>query len=285
MSEISPALLGKDPATPEPPERGEPDLSFVMPCYNEEGLVRYTVTRLFAAFDKSPYRLELVAVDNGSSDRTGDILRELAGEGFHVVVHRVDVNQGYGNGILAGFPRCSARWVGIIPADGQVDAEDVVRLFDALQATDGRMLGKVRRRFRMDGWYRKLVSVSYNLMVRALWPRLESIDVNGSPKILPREALEVMNLESRQWFLDPEIMIKAHYMGLRVLELNVFARMRGAGVSHVKPTTCWEFFRKLLGMRLSTQSARWRRSMSEAFEQACQRRAANAAAVPAQRPR
>jgi glycosyltransferase involved in cell wall biosynthesis len=266
------------PHLPMPPEAGggEPDVSFVMPCYNEEGIVRYTVTRLFAAFERAGYRLELVAVDNGSRDRTGQILRSLAAEGYNVVPHRVEVNQGYGNGILAGLPLCTARWVGIIPADGQVDAEDVVRLFDALQAADRPTLGKVRRRFRLDGWRRKVVSVSYNLMVRLLWPRLESIDVNGSPKILPREALEAMHLESRQWFLDPEIMVKAHYMGLRVLELNVFARMRGAGVSHVQATTCWEFARKLIAVRLSTRSARWRRSLAEAFEQACRKREAEA---------
>jgi glycosyltransferase involved in cell wall biosynthesis len=261
--------------------RGEPDVSFVMPCYNEEGIVRYTVTRLFAAFERAGYRLELVAVDNGSRDGTGRILRDLAAAGYNLVPHRIDVNDGYGNGVLAGLPLCTARWVGIIPADGEVDAEDVVRLFDALQAADRPTLGKVRRRFRMDGWRRKVMSVSYNLMVRLLWPRLESIDVNGSPKILPREALEVMNLESRQWFLDPEIMVKAHYMGLRVLELNVFARMRGAGVSHVRATTCWEFFRKLIAMRLSARTAHWRGSLARALQAVPER---EAAAAPARRP-
>jgi glycosyltransferase involved in cell wall biosynthesis len=281
MNDTRTALTPDGTMAPET-DRAAPDVSFVMPCYNEEGLVRYTVTRLFAAFERAGYHLELVAVDNGSRDRTGQILRDLAAQGLNVVPHRVDANEGYGNGILAGLPLCAARWVGIIPADGQVDAEDVVRLFDALQGADRPMLGKVRRRFRMDGWQRKVVSISYNLMVRLLWPRLESIDVNGSPKILPREALDVMNLESRQWFLDPEIMVKAHYMGLRVLELNVFARMRGAGVSHVRAATCWEFFRKLVAMRLSTCSGRWRRSLSEAYEQA--RRQRDVPAGPAPHP-
>ena len=65
-----------------------------------------------------------------------------------------------------------------------------------------------------------------------------------------------MNLKSHDWFLDPEMMIKAHYMGLHVLELNVFARMRGAGLSHVRVSTCWEFFRNLLSYRFSSD---WKR--------------------------
>jgi len=55
-----------------------PDLSLVMPCYNEEALVGYTIPKLFDAFSKAGHQLELVAVDNGSCDRTGERLRALA---------------------------------------------------------------------------------------------------------------------------------------------------------------------------------------------------------------
>ena len=237
-----------------------PDVSLVVPCYNEEGIVGYTLQRLHGAFTKAGYLLELVVVDNGSADRTGEIIHEFATRHENVVCHRVDVNEGYGFGILSGIPRCKAPWIGMIPADGQVDAEDVVRLYEAVITTDGNVLGKVRRRFRMDGLYRKLVSTSYNVFVRILWPSLESIDINGSPKLLPRDAIMNMGLRSKGWLLDPEIMIKAHYMGLRVMEFNVFSRMRGNGVSHVKVMTCWEFLHNLLRFRFSRE---WKRNFQE----------------------
>lgn len=241
-----------------------PDVSFVMPCYNEEGVIGYTIPRMIQAFERAGYRLELIAVDNGSHDRTGEILRTLAARFPALRPHRVERNIGYGNGILSGIPLATAPWVGMIPADGQVDAEDVVRLFEAVTVTDGHVLGKVRRRFRMDGLARKVVSTSYNLFVRLLWPRLDSLDINGSPKLLPREALLAMQLRSTDWFLDPEIMVKAHCMGLRVLEFNVFARMRGNGVSHVRAITCWEFFRNLLRFRFSGELAAWQHDLDAA---------------------
>lgn len=237
----------------------EPDISIVMPAYNEEEIVEYTVRRLVGAFEAAGHRLELIAVDNGSTDRTGEILHALAAEFPQVVPHRVEVNEGYGNGVTSGFTRCRAKWVGWIPADGQVDAEDVVRLYDAIAATDGRTLAKVRRRFRMDGLLRKIVSISYNALVWILWPRLGSLDLNGVPKIMSRDVLGAMQITSKEWFLDPEIMIKAHYMGIRVLELNVFARMRGAGLSHVRASTCLDFFRGLLEFRFSPRVRAWRR--------------------------
>jgi glycosyltransferase involved in cell wall biosynthesis len=239
-----------------------PDLSLVVPCYNEEAIVGHTLTQLSDAFSRANRLLQLIAVDNGSADRTGEIIAELAAERPEIMPVRVDVNVGYGNGVLEGFPRASAQWVGIIPADGQVDAEDVVRLFEAVRGTDGNVLGKVRRRFRMDGLVRKVVSVSYNLFFRVLWPGLRTLDVNGSPKIFPRRLLPELDLQSKAWFLDPELMVKAHYMGLRIVELNVFARMRGSGLSHIRAATCWEFLSKLLAFRFSPRLSRWRRRLS-----------------------
>jgi len=239
-----------DGITPE-----APDIAFVMPCYNEEETVGYTIPHLVTAFEARGHRLQLVAVDNGSTDGTARVLEDLGQQFPAIILHRVEVNQGYGWGVLSGLPLCTAPWVGIIPADGQVDAEDVVRLFEAVKPTMGNVLGKVRRRFRMDGLFRKIVSAAYNVFVRVMWPRLGSIDINGSPKILPGNVIPTLRLESKGWLLDPEIMVKAHQIGLRIIELNVFARMRGTGVSHVRATTCWEFFRALILARLF---GRWR---------------------------
>jgi len=244
----------------------QPQLSLVMPCYNEESAIRYTIPRLMDAFSAAGHRLQIVAVDNGSTDRTGEIIGELAARYDGVTPHRVEVNQGYGYGLLSGIPHCLAPWIGFIPADGQVDAEDVVRLYDAAAAAEGWVVAKVRRRFRMDGLLRKFISTSYNLFVRTLWPGLKSLDVNGTPKLIPREVLLAMELGSTGWFLDPEILIKAHYMGVRILEFNSFARMRGSGLSHVRATTAWEFFRKLLVYRFSSELVDWKRNVKRADE-------------------
>lgn len=237
-----------------------PHLSLVVPAYNEEAIVASTLRNLLDAFGRAGVRLELVVVDNGSRDRTGAIVAELAAATSAVRPVRVEVNRGYGFGVLQGIPHCTAPWIGFIPADGQVDAADVVALFQAVEGSDGRVLAKVRRRFRLDGFKRKFVSVTYNLLVLALWPSLGSLDVNGTPKILHRDVLSVLDLSSHGWLLDPELMIKSHYLGVRVLEFNVFSRMRGNGLSHVRPSTCWDFLKGLAELRFSPRLRRWRRT-------------------------
>jgi glycosyltransferase involved in cell wall biosynthesis len=229
-----------------------------MPCYNEEESIPYTIPRLLQAFERAGHRLQLIAVDNGSRDQTGEIIQSFAAANPSVTPLTLKINYGYGNGVLEAMSLCTAPWVGIIPADGQVDAEDVVRLFEYVKSTHGCVLGKVRRRFRMDGLQRKIISICYNGLIWMLWPGLGSIDVNGTPKILPRTVMQSMRLTSKNWLLDPEMVFKAHYMGLQIMELNVFARLRSAGVSHVRLGTCGQFLWNLLIFRFSSS---WRRNL------------------------
>jgi glycosyltransferase involved in cell wall biosynthesis len=252
----------------------QPALSLVMPCYNEEAIVGQTVKRTVQAFRRAEIVVEIVTVDNGSRDSTPDVLARLAEEYPEVVVTRVPVNQGYGYGVLSGIPLCRGGWIGVVPADGQVDAEDAVRLFEDALATGEPVLAKARRRFRMDGWNRKLVSIGYNTFFKLLWPGVDSLDINGLPKIMPRDVMHRMQLGSRRWLLDPEIMIKAHLLGVRVLEYNVFARMRGNGLSHVRASTCLEFLRGVLRFRFSSELRQWRKGL----------RATQASATPTDAP-
>ena len=238
--------------------RGALDISIIMPCYNEQEAIPHTIPQLVEAFERAGHRFEIIACDNGSRDRTGEIIKQFVARGLPVVYHRVEHNEGYGNGILKSIPVCTARWVGVIAADGQVDAEDAARLFEAVKHSDGLVLGKVRRRFRLDGFTRKVISVLYNGLVFVLWPRLGSIDVNGNPKIVRRDVLAAMDLQSKDWFIDPELMIKAHYLGVRVIEMNVFARMRSNGLSHVRPSACVEFMLNLLRFRFGGALSAWR---------------------------
>jgi len=74
--------------------RSDPEFSLVIPCYNEEAVVSHTISRLLDAFKRAGYRLELIAVDNGSHDRTGEILRGWAVRNPALIHHMVEINEG-----------------------------------------------------------------------------------------------------------------------------------------------------------------------------------------------
>jgi glycosyltransferase involved in cell wall biosynthesis len=230
---------------------GQPELSLVVPCYNEADVIRNTATRLIKVFREREVNFELVLVDNGSKDGTGEIIDQMVEEGLPVVKVRIQVNEGYGNGVLEGLRVCQGKLVGFVCADGQVEAHDVGKVYDIAAHARSPLLVKVRRRFRMDGIARKIVSIIYNVMTVLLFGNLSSIDLNGNPKILPREYLERMNLQSKDWFLDAEVMIKAKKLSLNVFEMNVIAQMREGGKSNVRGSTIREFLLNLYRYRFN----------------------------------
>lgn len=236
-----------------------PHLSLVMPCYNEEACLASTAGALVEAFVEEGVRLELVLVDNGSRDGTGAVIDALAARGLPVVKVAVPVNRGYGHGIRAGLACCTGPLVGYLCADGQVAPEDVVRTYRLMESREERVVAKVRRRFRHDSWRRKIVSVAYNLLMLASFGWLGAIDVNGSPKIFSRRNLARLRLESDDWFLDPELIVKTRALGLRVIEIDVEGYARSAGTSHVKRDTVLEFLRNIVRYRFGGALAAWAR--------------------------
>lgn len=244
-----------------PTPRKPAAVSMVMPCYNEEACLNTTARELLDAFDRAGVALELVLVDNGSRDRTGEIIDGLIAEGLPVVKVSVAVNHGYGNGVLEGLKSCTAPMAGYLCADGQVAAAEAVRTYQEAASAQVPTLAKVRRRFRKDSWRRKLISVLYNFGMQAVFGWLGSIDLNASPKVFPRAALAPLQLESRDWFLDPELMIKAKHLGLHIRERDVEGLPRAGGKSNVRFSTCLQFLKNILRYRFGSEHRAWKHAV------------------------
>ena len=240
-----------------------PDLSLAMPCYNEEACLDRTVPPLVEAFRAAGIDLELVMVDNGSMDRTSEVIDGLIARGFPIRKVAVPVNRGQGLGIRTGLDACRGRHIGYLAADGQVAPESVLLIYRAVATAGDRTIAKVRRRFRPDSLTRKIVSIIYNVGMLVIFPGMPSMDVNGSPRIMPREILPVMELTSSDWFLEAEIMLKVQYLRLMVIEIDVPGHLRKGGRSNVSSRTIFEFLRNILRYRVGGPWREWRRRVSE----------------------
>jgi len=238
-----------------------PDISLVMPCYNEEDAIEQTAPELIDVFSQDGIDIELVLVNNGSTDKTGEIIDNLVRRRYPITKVQLEKNQGYGGGILEGLKKCKAPIVGYLCADGQVSAEDTLMAFRLIKGRENRTITKVRRRFRQDSWKRKVVSILYNGLMQVLFGWLGAIDINGSPKIFSRKTLEAMALSSKDWFLDPEIITKAKYLGLRIIEVDVEGHARKGGASHVNFGTCFEFMKNILSYRFGDALHEWKLKM------------------------
>lgn len=231
-----------------------PAISLVIPLYNEEDNVRSLVATLGNALERAGLVFELLLVDNGSSDATGRLVDELCGEDPRLRKVSVTVNEGYGHGILRGLAEARGRHLAFMCGDLQVSEGDVVRILT--HAIEGRFdLCKASRVERHDGAKRKFFSFALNKLVPLVFATLGR-DVNGTPKVMTRELYSRLDLESKRWFIDAEIMIKATAMpGIRIAEVPVVFRARREGRSAVRclPASL-EFLREMARYRMSDLS-------------------------------
>ena len=223
------------------------EFSVVIPFFNEEKNIEKVVQEVSEAFSGRDFRYELVLVDNGSSDETLDILRRMHGSYEYIKIVRVATNIGFGWGILQGFSVAEGRYLGFMGGDGQSRASDLLRIFHKVR--DGRLdMVKALRVQRWDGWQRRCISGVYNSFFSWIFGfRVQ--DVNGSPKVMTRECFKKMNLVSRDWFLDAEIVLKAVRNGMRTGDVPVVFGKRDGNRSKVTAGTCVEFVRNILRYR------------------------------------
>ncbi len=145
-------------------DEAAPDLSIVVPVFNEERTLEELYRRTVASLGPSGRSFELIFVDDGSVDGTWRRLERLHGEDARVRAVRFKRNFGQHPAMHAGFVRARGEIVVTMDADLQNEPEDIPKLFEAVE--HGSDVASGRRRSRRDSWGRTLPSRLINGMLR-----------------------------------------------------------------------------------------------------------------------
>jgi len=231
-------------------------ISLVLLFYNEEENVTWVVEDLRRVLDQAGFEFNLILVDNGSQDRTPDLIQNLVDNDFRLKKVMVKENLGFGWGVISGLAAARSPWVGYMGGDGQVDPEDVVKLLNLRQS--GYDLIKVRRTLRQDGFIRAWISNVYVMMTCILFG-IPFYDVNATPRIFRRIWLEKFQLSSRDWFLDAELLVKSELLGLKLKEVSIIFQKREGGSSNVNLGTIFEFLKNIAKFRFGKELREWKR--------------------------
>lgn len=143
------------------PARTMPEISIVIPVFNEESCLPALFTRLYPALDALQRRYECIFIDDGSSDRSVALLRQMfqrrPGETRLVILHG---NFGQHAAICAGFERARGKFIVTLDADLQNPPEEIARLIEQLDAGHD-YVGTIREQ-RQDKWWRRRASSAMN---------------------------------------------------------------------------------------------------------------------------
>jgi glycosyltransferase involved in cell wall biosynthesis len=212
--------------TVKAPSEAGCDLSVVVPIYNEIDSVDPLVERVRDALDPTGLSWELVAVDDGSTDGTGERLDELAAADGRIGVLHFVANCGQSAGLDAGFQHARGRLIALLDADLQTYPEDLPKLIETLESEGVDAVVGIRAERRDTGW--KKFSSRFANGVRNRLTR-EDIEDTGCPiKVFRGEAIrQVKMLTGMHRFLPTLLRME----GFTVLQVPVRHAERVAGSS------------------------------------------------------
>jgi dolichol-phosphate mannosyltransferase len=204
----------------------QPDLSVVFPVYNEEENIPILLREIAQALEGRGWTYEIVAVDDGSTDRSLEVLRGLHEQYPMLRVLALTKNSGQTAALDAAWRNARGRLVVSLDADLQNDPADIPRMMQKLEETGVDMVIGVRVN-RQDTWSRKMQSKIGNGVRN--WITGDRItDTGCSLKLVKKEAVERVRLFTGMHRFLPTLV---RYAGYRVIEVPVNHRPRQFGQS------------------------------------------------------
>jgi len=168
---------------------------------------------------------EIIPVNDGSKDKTGEIIDRLAKEDPHVrPVHHVK-NQGYGGAVISGYKASKYDLVFFTDGDLQFDLREITLLIEKIDEGD-LILGY--RKNRQDPWMRKLNAFLWGSLVKLLLG-FRVRDVDCAFKMMKRKVVDKVDLTAGGAMVSTELLAKAHRENFRFVEVGVTHYPRKAG--------------------------------------------------------
>ncbi|MCK6553498.1 glycosyltransferase family 2 protein [Candidatus Binatia bacterium] len=203
-------------------------LSVVLPAYNEEPNIERVVGECANYLDSRLPDYELVVVDDGSADRTGEILRRLTTTFPRLRPQHHEQNRGYGAALRTGFAAATKPFVFYMDGDGQFDIRDLDLLLPLV--TDDRNIVTGYRIERSDPFIRRLNARLFGGFLVRVMLGVHVRDLNCAFKIIPKRILDSIALESTGALINAELYGRAVRRGFGIKEVGVHHYPRTAGV-------------------------------------------------------
>jgi glycosyltransferase involved in cell wall biosynthesis len=217
-SEPRPAALASGTST-------LPGLSIVLPCFNEAGNVAAAVEAALLAASANAHAVQVVVVDDGSTDETRAIAEAIALSDPRVTVVAHDGNRGYGAAVRSGIAASTMPWILLTDGDLQFDLTEISAFLEP--AAHHEMVVGYRIQ-RQDRLHRRLSAAAWNRLMHATFG-VRVRDIDCAFKLMRGDLARDLELESEGAMVSTELLARAQAQGWRITELGVHHYPRQAG--------------------------------------------------------
>jgi len=223
------------------------DISVVIPLYNEEDSLKELHQQLRSTLGRMNVRYELVFIDDGSTDRSIQVLRDLRRNDKHIKIFRFRRNYGKSAALSVGFEKAQGNIVVTMDADLQDDPAEIPALKKKLE--EGYDLVSGWKKVRHDPITKTIPSKFFNF-ITSLMTGVRLHDINCGLKAYKKDVVKSVNVYGE---LHRYVPVLAHWEGFRVGELVVHHRPRKFGKTKFGVGRFWKGFLDLLTVLFTTR--------------------------------
>jgi glycosyltransferase involved in cell wall biosynthesis len=195
------------------------ELTVFFPAYNEEANIESTVTKAVKVLNEVAKKWEIIVINDGSTDKTGEVVDRLKKQDKRIKVITHSPNKGYGEALKSGFYNARYPLIAMTDADGQFDFKEIKKFLAKIKQVD---LVWGYRIDRQDPPIRKLFGWGWTMLAN-LMLGTKVRDVDCSFRLVKKEVInKIPRLEStRGGMISPELLAKAKKAGFKIVEVGV----------------------------------------------------------------
>ena len=203
----------------------DPEISIVIPSYNEELRLPVTLEKIAGYLPSLGGETEILVVDDGSKDRTAEVAESFRRIFPNLRVISNGVNRGKGFSVRHGMLEARGRAVLFTDADLSAPIEEAPKLLEALKTYDVAIGSRALDRSLItvhESHFREFAGIVFNTIVRLVL-RLPFVDTQCGFKAFRRERCQIIFEQQRieRFGFDPELLYLARHHGLRTVEIPV----------------------------------------------------------------
>lgn len=226
-----------------------PTISLVVPMFNEEENIAHAIQIATAALEAHAGGHEIIVVNDASTDRSPEIVREMARCDDHIRLLSHETNRKLGATLRTGFAAARMDLVLYMDADLPFDPHDIGRALRAMELTRADMIAAYRNDRTREGMRRAVLSYVYNALIGLVFG-FPHRDVNFAFKLMKRSVLECLELRSEGSLISAELLVKARNLGFEIQQigLDYFPRTRGESTL-ARPGIIFTILRELVRLQ------------------------------------
>lgn len=200
-------------------------ISIVLPAHNEAENLPILVSDITNCLNNLGWEYEIIIVNDGSTDNTKDVIQELKSKNNHIKEVDHQKNRGYGGAVRSGFSAATKEWVFFTDSDRQFDIREISKLAEYVDTFD-LIIGY--RENRQDHFTRKLNTGIFKLAVNILFGLFVK-DIDCAFKLIKKEVIDKVNLESNGALINTELLVRAKRLGYKIKQIPVshYPRLKG----------------------------------------------------------